>query len=137
MMSLFDLEFEFGLMKKFLKVELGESKAETRLTLEGDVDEMGVLKFGFEIKVIFEVFWLPEVPNSDENFAFGFEVFLDLLENKKLIFLSGQVVDDGDTEDVIVLGKVLPDLFFSDIGFNEFLIRVRLFGFSKKLTADV
>ena len=137
MMSLFDLEFEFGLMKKFLKVELGESKAETRLTLEGDVDEMGVLKFGFEIKVIFEVFWLPEVPNSDENFAFGFEVFLDLLENKKLIFLSGQVVDDGDTEDVIVLGKVLPDLFFSDIGFNEFLIRVRFFGFSKKLMADV
>ena len=39
--------------------------------------------------MVLEVLRLPEIPGSDENFSVGFEVFLDLLEDKELIRFGG------------------------------------------------
>ena len=29
--------------------------------------------------VMFKIFWLPKIPDSDQDFTFGFEMFFDLI----------------------------------------------------------
>ncbi len=36
---------------------------------------------------------------------------------------------DGDTKNVVELGKVFPDLLLGDVRFDKFMIGVGLFGF--------
>jgi hypothetical protein len=87
-----------------LEIENGKSEAETGLTLERDVNKMRVLKLGFEVKMIPEILGLPEIPDGDEDTAMGFEVALDLIENKKLIFLGRQVMENSNTGNIVILG---------------------------------
>lgn len=88
---------------------------------------MRILQFGFDVQMVLEVLWLPEIPGGDEDFAFGFEVFLNLVKNKKLIIKSGKVMENGDAKDVVVSGKMLPDLLFGNVGFTEFVVWMRFF----------
>lgn len=57
---------------------------------------------------MFEIFWLPEVPGCDKYFAFGFEMVLDLFENKKLVFLGRKVVKNSNAKDIVVLRQLFP-----------------------------
>lgn len=51
---------------------------------------------------------LPEVPGSNETFTSGLEMLLDLLEDKKLFFAACQVMNDGNTENIVEAGESLP-----------------------------
>ena len=56
---------------------MGEMKAE--FTLKRDVYMMEVLEFGSDIKMIFVILGLPQIPGSDEAFASRLEMFFDLV----------------------------------------------------------
>lgn len=105
--------------------------------MEGDVDKVGILKLGFEVKMVLEVLWLPEIPGSNENFASGFEVAFDLIKNKKLIFEGGQMMKDGNTKDVVVLWEMFPDFFLGNVGFDELFLGIGPLGFFKKRTTNI
>lgn len=76
---------------------------------------------------MFEILWLPEVPSGDENLPFGLEMLFDLVKNKDLIFLGGEMVENSDTKDVVELRKTAPRFLLGDVGFNIFVIWVSTF----------
>ena len=47
------------------------------------------------------------------------------------------MMNDCNAKDVVVSGKIFPDLFFGDVGFKEFMVWMGTFGFFEKFSADV
>lgn len=61
-----DFELKFGLDEQGFKVELSVSEAKALFGFEhGEHYPVGILPFGGWVEVVFEVFLLPQVPNSD------------------------------------------------------------------------
>jgi hypothetical protein len=97
--------------------------------LKWNVDMVKVVEFGFEVEVVFEVLGLPEVPRSDEDFALGFEMFFNLVENKELFFLGRKVMKNGNTKNVVELGKLVPNVIITgNISLDKLVTGVSFFG---------
>ena len=136
-LGLFDFQREFGFLEEGFKIWFSVGKAETLFTLEGDVDPVGVLPLSGWIYVVLDVLFLPEIPDSDEERAFGLKVCLDLLEDKQLRFFVGEVMHERNTEDMVEFTQVFPDLRFGDVSLDEIVVGIFLLGFFKQLWADV
>lgn len=94
-------------------------KMEAGFTLERDKNKMMVLNFGFDIQVVFKKLGLPKIPSGNEAAATWLEMFFDLFEDKKLFFASSEMVDNGNTEDVVEERKIFPAVRFGDISLQE------------------
>lgn len=53
--------------------------------------------------MVLEVFGLPQVPNCKEYFAVGFKVVFNLLKYKEVLAISGKVVENSDTKNIVIL----------------------------------
>ena len=84
-----DFELEIGLFEEATEIGNGDGEAKTGFALEGDIDKMRILELGFEVKMVFEILSLPKVPDSNKDFAIGFEVAFNLIKNKELVFCCG------------------------------------------------
>ena len=65
-------EAKFSLIKKIFQIRFGVGKAEAFFALERNIDPVGILPLGGRVDVKLNIFTLPEVPNGDQTFAFGF-----------------------------------------------------------------
>jgi len=52
----FYLEFKVGFFEKSFKIRNGNGETKTGFSLKGNVDKMGILKFGLKVKMVLEVF---------------------------------------------------------------------------------
>ncbi len=69
--------------------------------------------------MVLEEFWLPEVPCGDETIPVWLEMLFDLIKYKKLFFTCGQMMNNGNAENIVEKGKVFPGIRLGNVAFEK------------------